>query len=361
MSSIVKLPLPPRPAPAVSRPPPRLLVVGSQYFPDSMEWHVVDAARALGGSCEFFAARSFGGTRNVWQKALQKCGNLLLREPERLYERRLLECVERLAPELILVVLGNQLSPKTVALLRQRSPAPIVCWCQDQMTTIGRQYVIGAGYDAVFVKDRYLQELFARMLRSTPFHYLPEACNPRVHRTLALAEAERRNFGCQVMIAGSLYYYRQEILAALRDFDLRVYGSRPSWLVERLPAKVFHAEVWGDDKVRAARAAAVALNTLHYAEVDALNCRAFELAGIGAFQLVDFKPVLVEHFRPGEEIETFSTPEEMVAKIRHFLAHPERAQAIAAAGQRRAHRDHSYEARLNAIFAATVGVREAQA
>ena len=69
-SAVVKLPPPAtaRPAP----PPARVLVVGTNIYHDSMEWHVVDALRALGCATEFFAARGFGGTRSVWQKALQK-------------------------------------------------------------------------------------------------------------------------------------------------------------------------------------------------------------------------------------------------------------------------------------------------
>ena len=363
MSSIVKLPLRGQPVPDIEAPRPKLLVVGIQDIHDGMEGHVIDAASHMGCAVEFFAATPFHALegQGAWRKVLEKCSKAFLREPERLVERRLAETVERLQPELILVVLGSQLSPKTVNLLRARTTAPIVCWCQDQMTTIGRQYLVGAGYDAVFMKDRYLQELFARMVRSTPFHYLPEACNPRMHRTLPLTADDRRRYGCDVMMAGTLYYYRQEILRALAGFDLRVYGNRPDWLIDRLAGRRIGAEVKGDAKVRAARAATVALNTLHYAEVDSLNVRAFELAGIGAFQLLDHKPVLAEHFRPGEEVETFRDVDELVEKVRWFVRHPERARAIGDAGQRRAHRDHSYEARLDEIFRVALGSRQAQA
>jgi spore maturation protein CgeB len=315
-----------------------------------MEWHVVDALAAMGCPVEFFAARSFGDARSPMGKAAQKASNLLLREPERLFERRLCAVVDRFTPQLVLVILGNQLSPKTVQSLRARTRAPVVCWCQDQMTTLGRQYLIGSHYDAVFVKDRYLQDLFSRLIRSTPFLYLPEACNPRVHRPVNLTADDRRRYGCDVMMAGTLYYYRQEILAALHAFDVRVYGNRPGWLLERLTARHAGREIVGDEKARAACAARVALNTLHYAEVDALNCRAFELAGCGAFQLIDSKAVLREHFRPGEEIESFSTVEELAEKVRYYTGHPDRALAIAQAGQRRAYREHTYEQRLAEIL-----------
>jgi spore maturation protein CgeB len=339
---------------------PRTLVIGSHCFTDSMESHVLDALRELGCTAEFFAARAIGGIETSLQKAMQKAANLLLREPERLVERRLFATIERLQPELILVILGSQLSPKTVQLLRARSQAPIVCWCQDSMTTLGRQYLLGAQYDAVFVKDRYMQSEFSRVFRATPFHYLPEACNPRVHRALQLDSAEQARLGCDVMIAGSLYYYRQEIIAALRAFNVKIYGHRPSWFLDRLPGLHVGREVYGEDKVRAVRAARIALNTLHYSEINGLNCRAFELAGCGAFQIVSARPVLAEHFRIGEEIETFENIDELVEKVRFYLRNPERARRIGDAGGRRAHTEHTFTHRLESLLG-TVFTRQRQA
>ena len=50
-------------------------------------------------------------------------------------------------------MLGSNLSPKTVKKIKKTVKVPIVCWCQDQLSTLGRQYVIGADYDKVFLKD----------------------------------------------------------------------------------------------------------------------------------------------------------------------------------------------------------------
>jgi spore maturation protein CgeB len=324
-----------------------------------MESHVLDALREMGAVAEFFAALPpFAGIHSVAQKVAAKLISVTLREPERSFESRLVRAVERFAPSLILVIMGNQVSPKTIERLRSRTRASIVCWCQDQMTTIGRQYLIGAQYDAVFLKDRYLQDLFSRMIRSTVFHYLPEACNPKVHRTITLSPQQQAFYGCDVMIAGSLYYYRQEILGLLQEFDVKVWGYTPDWLIYRLHQPHTRREVYCDDKARAARAARVALNPLHFAEVDGLNCRAFELAGCGAFQLCTYKPVLKEHFLPGVEIETFASAEEMVEKIKHYLENPEAADRIARRGQARAYREHTYVHRLAEIFRILDGTAE---
>jgi spore maturation protein CgeB len=336
--------------------PPRVLVLGSHIFTDALEWHLVDSFKHLGCPVEFFETRiTPAGAPKFARAVLHKLSATFLREPERVFENRLLRSVREFEPALILVTLGNQVSPKTILRLRSVTKAPIVCWCQDQMTTIGRQFLLGSDYDVVFVKDRYMQDLFSRMIKSTPFLYLPGACNPRVHRSVELTAADRTVYGCEVMIAGTLYYYRQEILRQLADFDLKLWGARPDWLLFRLAKQCAGREVFGDDKARAVAGAKICLNTLHYGEVDGLNCRAFELAGCGGFQLITAVPVLSEHFEVGSEIQEFKTTDQLVELIRHYLDHPELAAKIARRGQLRAHRDHTFEHRLREILRVALG------
>jgi spore maturation protein CgeB len=329
----------------------RVFLLGYAAYPDSFEWHVADSLRHLG--CEVHPFNRHGarsGPMGVFGRAAGKLVNSIVREPERLQEGRLLRELREFAPSLVMVLLGSQVSPKTVELIRKITRAPVVCWCQDQMTTLGRQYLLGAGYDAVFVKDRYMQDLFSRMIKSTKFHYLAEACNPRVHRPIPLTAADHAHYGCDVMLAGSIYYYRQEILQNLTRLDVKLWGFRPDWMVDRLPGQFKGRYVHGDDKVRATLAARICLNTLHYAEVDSLNCRAFEIAGCGGFQLVTSVAVVPEHFKADEEIVVFRNIEELTEKVRHYLQHPEAASAIAERGRLRAHRDHTYEHRLRDIL-----------
>src|SRR5271154_6390490 len=133
----------------------RVLVVGSYAAPDSFEWHIVDSLQTLGCGVRFsHRAHSISGVRGFAERAGQKMANLLIREPELRIEARLLREIETFSPTVILVVLGSQISPKTMDKIRTRTGASIVCWCQDQMTTMGRQFLLAGGYDAVFVKDR---------------------------------------------------------------------------------------------------------------------------------------------------------------------------------------------------------------
>jgi spore maturation protein CgeB len=320
-----------------------------------MEAHVVESLNGLGCPTEFATTRIAIPASLPGGALLRKAAEFALREPERLAEPRLLRLCASFAPDLVLVLLGSQLSPKTIERMRGVIQAPIVCWCQDQMTTLGRQYLIGADYDAVFLKDRYLQDLFSRMVNRDRYHYLAEACNPRVHRPIALTDAERQHYACDVTIAGNLYYYRQQILRRLDAFDVKIWGNSPDWLMSRLRGRHMGRAVFGDDKARAVRAARVALNTLHFGEVDGLNCRAFELAGCGAFQLITSKPVVAEHFTPGVEIATFESVDDLVDKIRYYIDRPAVTAEIARRGQARAHREHTYEHRLREIFRIVFG------
>jgi len=333
----------------------RVLILGSYAYPDSFEWHLVDSLRFLGCAVELVHnQKHIDGTRGYLEKALRKTTNLLVREPERRIEAHLLRKISEFSPTVILVILGNQLSPKTMRKIRKRTSAQVVCWCQDHMTTLGRQFIVACGYDAVFLKDRYMLDLFSRMIRSTKFYYLPEACNPRMHRPLEISEKDREVYGCDVMIAGTLAYYRQEILwqlvQQLQGVHLKIWGSKPDWLLDRLPGRHMGRLVHGDDKVRAALAAKICLNTLHYGEVNSLNCRAFEIAGCGGFQLMTRVPTLAEHFEPEVEVATFADIDELVEKATYYLRYPAAAAAIAARGQTRAHRDHTYERRLNELL-----------
>ena len=55
---------------------------------------------------------------------------------------------------------------------------------------------------------------------------------------------------------------------------------------------------------------------------------------------------LAQNFVLGKEIETFVDRKELVDKIRYYLAHPQKREEIALAGQQRCLADHSMSKRL---------------
>jgi spore maturation protein CgeB len=323
-----------------------------------MEWHVMDALKTLGSEAEMFDVRTLVPGWKLGNAIAHKMAHSFLREPELLRERALLNAAARFAPDLVLVLVGKAIAVGTIEKLRKVTSAPIVCWFQDALTAFGRQHVLGAEYDVVFLKDRYLLDLFSRMLTYTKFHYLPEACNPRVHRPVELIEEERRRYGCDVMVAGTVYYYRQEVLRHIDSHNVKLWGNTfgLQWTVGKLKNPLMGREVLADEKAKAVAASTLVLNTLHFAEVNGLNCRAFEMAGCGGCQLISATPVLQEHFDAGTEVVSFDTATDLAEKVDHYLGHPEQASAIGRRAALRAHRDHTYETRLQEIFSVVLGL-----
>ena len=90
----------------------------------------------------------------------------------------------------------------------------------------------------------------------------------------------------------------------------------------------------------------VSLNThIDISATHASNMRLYEATGVGSCLLTDWKANLGELFEPDSEIVTYKDAGECVEKVNYLLSHDADRSAIAAAGQRRTLRDHSFDKR----------------
>jgi len=83
-----------------------------------------------------------------------------------------------------------------------------------------------------------------------------------------------------------------------------------------------------------------------------MKLRHFEITASGGFMLTDWNNdyELEEFFKPGVEVETYDTEEELVDKIQYYLKHEEEREKIAQAGYERCIKEHTWENRFNDIF-----------
>lgn len=82
---------------------------------------------------------------------------------------------------------------------------------------------------------------------------------------------------------------------------------------------------------------------------DANNLRLYEATGMGALLVTDHRDNLNRLFNVGAEILSYRTPAEAAELVTHYLAHPSEAARIAAAGQARTHRDHTWADRMQQL------------
>lgn len=120
-------------------------------------------------------------------------------------------------------------------------------------------------------------------------------------------------------------------------------------IAQRTRSPVFGIEMF--QKLRDSRI--VFNNHIDISPVSASNMRLFETTGVGTCLLTDWKENLTELFEPDKEVLTYRSAEECVEKLDYILEHEDERRSIAAAGQRRTLREHTFEnraARLDEII-----------
>ena len=202
-----------------------------------------------------------------------------------------------------------------------------------------------AGYDLVVSS---LPNFVARFRAAgIDSEWLPLAFEPSV---LELIGPVARDV--PVSFVGSLFSAhsgRMELLeavAALVPVDLWTQDG------DRLPAASplrgrLHDAVWGKEMYRALGASVMTINThIDVAEDYANNLRLYEATGMGALLITDQKRNLGELFEVGSEVVAYTDAASCAELVRYYLDHPDEAARIAAAGQARTLRDHTWTARM---------------
>jgi spore maturation protein CgeB len=325
------------------------ILVSGQFYPDSFARNIAVTARHLGHEVTMVETAPIHRRLKVLGANFWTIAPRLFPKLEQRRERKLVRAAEEFAPEMILLTYGT-LPPSVVRQLRGACSARIALWYPDHLANLGRQYLMASDLDAWFFKDPYVVCVFRDKLALNAF-YLPEACNSLWHRRVELSAADHRKYDCDLGTVSNMYYYRARLLENLLNYDLKIWGkSYPSWLSSPLRAIYQDEYVAEEEKAKAFNAAKIVLNTMHYGEIEGVNCRLFEAAGCGAFQIADWKPALSDLFEPEEEIVTFRTQQELKEKVDYYLAHPEERREIADRAYARAHREHTYERRLERMF-----------
>ncbi|NEE00182.1 CgeB family protein [Phytoactinopolyspora halotolerans] len=313
--------------------------------PDGFQENISDSLECMGHRTSYLGSTVATRTGPVGGKVAALARSALPGLATRSHQRLVKAALDRECDAVITV--QGDLSPEAVLELR-RNGVPAALWFPDAVCNLGRQRMLVAPYRALFFKD----PLLVRRLRDTlelPVWYLPQACNPRRHRPLGDAGAER-----SLVVVGNVYPSRLMLLRRLHEsgIPLVVYGARPAgWQGDLLPHQL-HAghPVFREDKARVFRTAAAVLNNLHPAEMHGVNLRLFEATAAGAAVLCERRPVLKDLFDLDAEVAPFGDVAELVGRARELLESPDRARSVGDAASLRAHAEHTYEHRLPTIL-----------
>lgn len=81
-----------------------------------------------------------------------------------------------------------------------------------------------------------------------------------------------------------------------------------------------------------------------------LSQRVFDVLGCGGFLLTNYQTEIPDLYTPGEDLEIFSSTEELLDKTNYYLTHEEARKKIAQNGYRKTLAHHTYEARIGEMI-----------
>ncbi len=154
------------------------------------------------------------------------------------------------------------------------------------------------------------------------------------------------------LFVGSADLRRIFLLEHIRQ-HLHIRGNR--WrrnfplMSSELQARTDDRPIWGNELLKLQQQSRIVLNitrTDFYGAETGINLRIFEALAAGCFLLTDYCEEIAELLRPGLEIETFRSAEELADKVRFYLANDAARQRVAAQGHAAFRLHHTWQARV---------------
>jgi len=264
--------------------------------------------------------------------------------------------LEREQPRMVFITKGDEMEPSWLEEARRKGVF-VVMWYPDSVP-IGAALPFAKVCNHLFtMASGRVPEYRAAGVRHVT--WLSEGFDPQLHA--GWEDLPRQRYGSDVTFVGNLgrksyYLPRRHYLRAVAREEGRFkwWGPPPSRSLRDLPARLgWLGRTWGGEAVYKQSYAAVAAYSGVFLAFDAypevelsVSVRTYTATGCGAFYMCLYVRGIEELFIPGEEIEVFHDRDEMLDKIRFYLAHEEARAKIAQAGQRRTLSSYTYAHRV---------------
>lgn len=283
----------------------------------------------------------------------------------------LLHVVNEFEPDLVFTMQGINL-PKGIVSAFKKMGALTAAWIVDDPYEIDGALSFAGDYDYVFTVESGAIDVYRGLGYKNVFH-LPLAAFPGVHADRPVAS----QFESDVCFIGSGFYNRIEFFDGLADYfidsglqvriigqwwdSLRSFTKLRKSILDRLVYAADAAKYYAGAKInlnlhRASDAAANYQGNAYNITARSPNNRTFEIAACGGFQLVDnARSELNKYFEIGKEVDTFSSPDELIEKIEYYLNHEEKRKEMARRARERCLKEHTFHERLEFVLEKTSG------
>lgn len=187
--------------------------------------------------------------------------------------------------------------------------------------------------------------------------YFPFGCNEKIFRKLEMTKEY------DVSFVGAWHPYREWLIGRIRKAGIQVKAVGYRWP---------EGEVNQEEMVRIFNQSRINLNLSNSASWDAryllsspralinrlrseknseqMKARIFEVCGCGAFLLSYFVEGIAKSYLPDKEIGIYIDADDLIEKIKFYLAHDDLRETMALASYERTLREHTYSTRFHHVF-----------
>lgn len=327
----------------------KIAVLGSKIF-DSLEYHVVDSLTFLGHSVFHIDISDVIRIPYRYTYLIQK---ISLNLDKKIFQR-IARLIINESPDLVICTYRN-INPVVVNMLKAELPSTKVIQLNpDNLTTLGNQQIFASPYDAYFTKDPFMQDFMANKMGLHTF-YLPEAFNHRIHKPPVIPDrnTHEMNTDVEVVAFGTMYPYRAKVISNLikQNVKIDLYGTPDSkFPTKEIQSRFKNEYITGARKAEVLYGAKIVFNNFFYAEVQCVNVKFFEIMGIGAFQICDYKEVIKDLSNVPTEAFTFRSAAEAVDLVNYYIDKPEERHQIASKQLEHFQKNHTYDIRMQEML-----------
>lgn len=316
-----------------------VIILGSNVF-DSMEYHLNDAFIHQGYQSQIIDFRTLFSNKKVsfWLKRISNKIDI--------FEHKvILQKILTIRPDLLIGVYKH-IHPFLIEEVKKYLPNTICIQInQDQLTTLQNQQIFASPYDYYFSKDPFMVD-FMKNKAGLNAYYLPEAFNPRIHTKPNIDKKQlEEKLDIDVLIWGTIYPYRAKFIEQLiKDgIKVKIFGKKGPFFPDTLTPYFTGKYLISDEKCKYIYGARIVLNNFHYAEVESVNLKYFEINGIGGFQICDYKDALKTLSPVSSELFSFTNYQKCIELIHKYLACPLQRYKIADKQHSFAMKNHTYQ------------------
>ena len=269
--------------------------------------------------------------------------------------QKLLEQVRQWRPTATIFSLyTDQFEPEAVNALREFTKT--FCFFHDDTWRVEYSHFWARQFDYFSTPDLYGEAKY-RELGLPNAIYFPFGCNERISRKLDIPKRY------DVSFVGGWHPYREWLIKRIRKAGIAVEVAGYRWpngevdqegMVRlfnesRINLNLSNSASW-DARYLASSPRALLNRLRSKKNIEQMKARIFEVNGCGAFQLTYFVEGLANCYDIDGEIAVYADADDLIDKIKFYLAHEALRETIAAAAYERTLHEHTFKQRFQTVF-----------